>query len=168
MGRATFSQPVHDGNLLPTIYSPNKEFSRHYSMRSNAVTLARLMRITALLLIPVLLGNNLAYAAKKPIDAAQIKAKVEARGVGQGVRVTLADKTEQKGLIVSIGEQSFALKPRNAAQPVDVSYASVTAVHADKLSTGQKVAIIAVIAGAAIGITIAVLVHSFDKSFSKI
>jgi len=132
------------------------------------MTLSRLARITALLLIPVLLGNNFAYAAKKPVDPGQVKAKIENRGVGQGVRVTLADHTEQKGLITSIGDQGFSLKPKNSAQPVEVSYAQVTGVHRDKLSTGQKVGIGVCIAAVAIGIVAIVLVHSFDKSFSKI
>jgi hypothetical protein len=102
------------------------------------------------------------------MDVAQIKAKIEARGVGQGVRVNLVDKTEQKGLITSIGEQSFTLKPQKNAQTVDVSYAQVTGVHADKLSTGQKVAIVVGIAVAAVAVVAIVLIHSFDKSFSKI
>lgn len=132
------------------------------------MTLPRLLRITALLLITVLLGNDLAYAAKRSMDVAQIKAKIEARGVGQGVRVNLVDKTEQKGLITSIGEQSFTLKPQKNAQTVDVSYAQVTGVHPDKLSTGQKVAIVVGIAVAAVAVVAIVLIHSFDKSFSKI
>jgi hypothetical protein len=135
------------------------------------MTLSRLVRITALLLISVILGNNFAYAAKKPIDVAQVKAKVQARGVGQGVRVTLLDNTEEKGLITSIGDQSFAVKAKNRPQPVEVSYAQVTGVHRDKLSTGQKVGIgVAVGVGvAAVTITIVALVFrsNFDKGFSK-
>ena len=67
------------------------------------MTLSRLIRLTALLLIPALLSNTLAFAAKKPVDPAAVKAKIAARGVGQGVRVTLADNSEARGLIVSIG-----------------------------------------------------------------
>jgi hypothetical protein len=132
------------------------------------MTLSRLMRITALLLISVQLGNNLAYAASKPVDAAQIKAKIEARGVGQGVRVKLVDNSEQKGLITNIGEQSFTLKPKKSAQPVEVSYAQVTGVHPDKLSTGQKVVIAVGVAAVAIGIVAIVLVHELHASLSKI
>lgn len=132
------------------------------------MTLTRLARSTALVLIFAIVGNTLGFAASKPVDVAQVKAKVAARGVGQGVRVTLADKTEQKGMIVSIGDQSFVLQPKGASAQSEVQYAQVTGVHRDKLSTGQKVAIVAGIAGVAIGITAIVLVHDVHKSLSKI
>jgi hypothetical protein len=75
--------------------------------------LSRLARMTAILLIPALLSNNLAFAAKKPVDPVAMKAKVQARGVGQGVRVNMAGGTETKGVIVSIGAQSASwLSPR--------------------------------------------------------
>jgi hypothetical protein len=131
------------------------------------MTLSRIARFTAMLLIPALLSNNLAFAARKPVDPAAMKAKVQTRGVGQGVRVTLANDTEAKGLIVSIGEQSFALKSKGADQPRDIPYAQLTGVHNDKLGTKTKVIIIVAIVGAAIGITALVLVHLFNKSFPK-
>lgn len=126
------------------------------------------LRFTAILLIPALVNSSLVFAASKPIDPAAMKAKVQARGVGQGVRVTLADKTEAKGLIVSIGEKSFAVKPKGADQPREIEYAQITAVHNDKLSTGQKVTIVVVIVGVAIGIAAAILVHSVDNSLKNI
>jgi hypothetical protein len=110
-----------------------------------------------MLLIPALLSNTFAFAAKKPVDPAVMKAKVQARGVGQGVRVTMADKTETKGVIVSIGEQSFLVKPKGAAQPQEIRYAQVTGVHDDKMGTGTKVIIIGAIAGAVIGIAAAIV-----------
>jgi hypothetical protein len=122
---------------------------------------SRLMRFTAMLLIPLLVSNNLAFAAKKPADPAAMKAKVAARGVGQGVRVTLADNTEAKGLIVSIGEQSFTVKPKGADQPREIQYAQVTGVHNQKLSTGTKILIGVAILGAAVGITAAIFVHEW-------
>ena len=132
------------------------------------MTLSRLVRFTALLLIPAMLGNSLAFAVKKPVDPTAIKTKVEARGVGQGVRVTLSDKTEVKGLIVSIGEQSFAVKAKGSQQPEDIQFSQVTGVHNDKMSTGHKIVIVVAIVGVGIGITAAVLVSAFDRSFSKI
>jgi hypothetical protein len=128
------------------------------------MTLSHLARITAMLLIPALLSNSIALAAK-PVDPAVMKAKVQAHGVGQGVRVTLADKAEVKGLIVSISEQSFALKIKGADQPQEIQFAQVTGVHNDKMGTGTKVIIVVAIAGAAIGIIAAVAVHHFDTSF---
>jgi hypothetical protein len=128
------------------------------------MTLSRLVRLAAMLLIPALLSNNLAFAAKNPADPATMKAKLQARGVGNGVRVTLADNTEAKGLIVSLGDQSFAVKPKGAAQPQEIQYAQVTGVHNDKMGTGTKVVIVVVIAGATIGIIAAVAVHKFNNS----
>jgi hypothetical protein len=128
------------------------------------MTLSRLVRFTAMLLIPALLSNNLAFAAKNPVDPAAMKAKLQARGVGHGVRITLADNTEAKGLIVSLGDQSFAVKPKNAAQPQEIQYAQVTGVHNDKMGTGTKVVIVVVIAGVAVGIIAAVAVHKFNNS----
>jgi len=132
------------------------------------MTLSRLIRFTAMLLIPALLTNTLAFAAPKPVDPIVMKAKVQARGVGQGVRVTLADNTEVKGLIVSIGEQSFTVKPRKADQPQEIQYAQLTGVHKDKMSTGTKVIIVVAVAGAAIGITAAVLVHDVHNSLKNL
>lgn len=132
------------------------------------MTLSRLVRFTALLLIPAMLGNSLAFAVMKPVDPTAIKTKVEARGVGRGVRVTLSDKTEVKGLIVSIGEQSFAVKAKGSQQPEDIQFSQVTGVHNDKMSTGLKIVIVVAIVGVGIGITAAVLVSVVDRSFSKI
>jgi hypothetical protein len=118
-----------------------------------------------MILITALLSNNLAFAAKKPIDPAAMKTKLQERGVGNGVRVTLADNTEAKGLIVSLGDQSFAVKPKGAAQVQEIQYTQVTGVHNNKMGTGTKIAIVAIIAGATIGIIVAVAVHRFDNSF---
>lgn len=126
------------------------------------MNLSRLARLTAMLLIPALLSNNFAFAAKRPVDPAAIKAKVQARGVGQGVRVTMADKTETNGVIVSIGDQSFQVKPMGAAQPQEIQYVQVTGVHNSKMGTGTKVIIVVVIAGAAIGIVAAILAHDIN------
>jgi hypothetical protein len=124
-------------------------------------------RLLAMLLITALSGNGFAFAANKPVDPAAIKARVQARGVGQGVRVTMADNTEIKGVIASFGDQSFTVKPKGPAEPREIQYAQVTGVHNDKMGTGTKVIIIVAILGAAIGITAAILVHAFNKGFPK-
>jgi hypothetical protein len=96
-----------------------------------------------------MLGNSLAFALMRPVDPTAIKTKVEARGVGQGVRVTLSDKTEVKGLIVRIGEQSFAVKTTSAQQLQEIQFSQVTGVHNDKMSTEKKSAIVFAIVGVA-------------------
>jgi hypothetical protein len=132
------------------------------------MTLSRLARFTAMLMIPALLSNSLAFASSKPVDPTAMKAKVQARGVGQGVRVTLADKTETKGLIVSISEQSFAVKVKGADQPQEIQFAQVTGVHNDKMGTGTKVIIVVAFVGVAIGITAAVIDHEVNNSLKNL
>jgi hypothetical protein len=121
-----------------------------------------------MVLILALLGNSPVFAAGKPVDAAAMKAKVAAHGVGQGVRVTLSDNTEARGLIVSTGEESFALKPKGADQAREIQYTQITGVHNQKLSTRTKVIIIVAIFGAAVGITAAVLDAEFHNSLKNL
>jgi hypothetical protein len=132
------------------------------------MTLPRVIRHTAMVLILALLGNSPVFAAGEPVDAAAMKAKVAAHGVGQGVRVTLSDDTEARGLIVSIGEQSFALKPKGADQAREIQYTQITGVHNQKLSTRTKVIIVVAIFGAAVGITDAVLDAEFHNSLKNL
>ena len=122
---------------------------------------SRMIRVTALLLIPAVLSNSPAFAAKKPVDPAAMKAKIEMRGVGNGVKVTFADNTEVKGLIISIGDQSFSVKTRHADQPQEIQYAQLTGVYKDKASMGEKVGIVVAVAGVAIVITVLVFAHLF-------
>jgi hypothetical protein len=129
---------------------------------------SRLTRLTATLLIPALLSGSFAFAERKPVDPAAMKAKVQERGVGHGIRVTMADSTETKGVIVSIGEHSFTVKPKGAVQPQEIQYAQVTGVHNDKMGTGTKVIIIVAIGGAALGITAAILVSSLRSSLKSL
>jgi hypothetical protein len=105
------------------------------------MTLPRMLRLAATLLALALLSNSLAFAAKKPADSASIKAKIQAGGVGQGVRVTFADKTEAKGLIVAIGDQSFLLKAGKSADVRQIEFSQVAGVHRDHLIRGQRIAI---------------------------
>jgi hypothetical protein len=131
------------------------------------MTLSRLIRTTALLLVTVLLSDSFAFAAKKPVDPAVMKAKIEARGVGQGVRVTFADQNEVKGLIVAIDERTFTLRPRKSADVRQIEYAELTGVHHDHLTRGQKVGItVAVVAGVIVVVAVALTV-SFERSFKN-
>jgi hypothetical protein len=126
---------------------------------------SRPVRLAATLLIAALLSNNFAFAAKRPVDPAAIKAKVQARGVGRSVRVTMADGTEIKGVIVSIGDQSFLAKPKRAAQPQEIQYAQVIGVHNDTMGTGTQVTIVVVaIAGAVVGIVTAIVLHNHSHA----
>lgn len=117
------------------------------------MTFNRVAHFSALLLISAVLNNLPAHAAGNPPGAAAIKERIAAHGVGQGVEVTLASGTEAKGTIVSIGDQSFALRAKGADQPRSIEYAQVTDIHGDGFSTGTKV-------GLAVGILMVVLLVS--------
>jgi len=131
------------------------------------MTLSRLFRLAAMLLVPALLNNSFAFASKKPLDPSVMKAKIQTRGVGQGVRVTLADKTEAKGLIVAIGDQSFSLKPRKSSDVRQIEFAQITGVHNDHLSRGQKVGItVGIVAGAVVILAVAFTI-SFRNSLNR-
>jgi hypothetical protein len=114
------------------------------------------VRLTALLLIPALLSNNLAFAATKAADPAAMKAKLAARGTGANVRVTLTDNTAASGVIVNIGDQSFAVKVKGIDQPREIQYVQVTGVHGTGLSTAAKIGIGVVIGVAAVVIAVAI------------
>lgn len=60
-------------------------------------------------------------------------------------------------MIVSIGEQSFALRTKGVDLPREIQYAQVTGVHNNKLSTGAKVGITVGVVGVAILIVALVL-----------
>ena len=123
------------------------------------------IRFIAMVLISALLSNSLAFASKKPADPAVLKAKIQARGVGQGVRVTLTDATQVTGMIVSIGDQSFALTPnKKNSQPREIAYAQLTAVHKDKLSRGEKIAAVVIIVSATIAVLATVVTIKIDQA----
>jgi len=129
------------------------------------MNLSRWIRLTAMLLIPALVYTSLPAFAAKPADPAAMKAKVQARGVGQGVRITMADKTEVKGLIVSIGDASFAVKAKKDDQPQTIQFAQVTGVHSDKMGTGTTIIIVVAALGIVIGIVAVIFVHGFKSGF---
>jgi hypothetical protein len=131
--------------------------------------LSGLIRVTAMILISALLSNNLAFArAKKVADPAVLKAKIQARGVGQGVRVTLTDTTDVTGMIVSISDQSFTLRPKKKnSQPREIAYAQLTGVHKDRLTRGQKIATGVIIASAVIVVAAVYVTIQLDRPWKN-
>jgi hypothetical protein len=105
------------------------------------MTFNRVAQFAALFLIPAILSNSPAYAAKRPHDAAAVKEEIAARGVDEGVRVTLSDGTEAIGAIVSIADQGFTLRPKGADEPRSIDYAQITGVQGDGLSIGANLGI---------------------------
>jgi hypothetical protein len=116
------------------------------------MNLSRLMRFTALFLIPALLASTLAEAKRLPRPEA-MKAKIVARGEGAQVRVNLTDRTQLKGQIVNIGAESFTLSVKSAAEPRTIEYAQLAGVRKAKMSTESKVAVyVMVLAAAVVGL----------------
>ncbi len=115
----------------------------------------------------------MAYAAGKPLDSATVKEKIAERGVGQSVGVILADNAEINGIIVSIGDQSFALKSEGVDQPQSIQYAEVTRIqfteihrHKHGLSRGAKIGILAGLGGTALIVGFVLLVNAiFNKGY---
>lgn len=112
-----------------------------------------ILRLTAFILIPALLLSQTVYAAKRPLEPAQAKAKLTERGVGHGVRVVLADQSQVNGVISRLGDEDFVILPRNHAEAQTISYTQVAEVHRARFSRGQKVAIgTGIFVGAAVAI----------------
>jgi hypothetical protein len=130
---------------------------------------SRLARLCAFLLISAQLFAQLSVAEEKPVDAAAVKATVQARGVGRGLKIVELDKTQVTGVIVSIGEQSFVIEQKKGEPSAEIPYAQVKSIHdKGKLSTGAKIGIWVAV-GAAVVVVIAVLTfrHNFGSGFPK-
>jgi hypothetical protein len=115
--------------------------------------IARLFRPIALTLVVTVTTTSFAHAAKHvatPMDAATLHQKLTARGIGKSVRVTNVDGTETKGTLVSIGEDSFQVTPKNATQPISIPNAQVTKFANGDLSKGAKI-------GIGVGIAVGIL-----------
>ena len=87
----------------------------------------RVFRVVVLVVGLAVAGSGVALGAK-PVDAATVKQKVEERGVGKELKVSLGDGSTVSGEIVWIGEEKFQLKAKKEPQPVDVTYEQVTRV----------------------------------------
>ena len=87
----------------------------------------RVFRVVVLVVGLAVAGSGVALGAK-PVDAATVKQKVEERGVGKELKVSLGDGSTVSGEIVWIGEEKFQLKAKKEPEPVDVAYAQVIRV----------------------------------------
>ena len=103
-----------------------------------------------------MLNSSLGIAQSNPMKPGAAKTKLEERGVGRGIRVTLTDKTEVKGLIVSIGDDSCVLNTKGPDQPRTIAYASIASIHRDKMPTGEKVGISLGVVGVGIAVLVGV------------
>lgn len=93
---------------------------------------------------------------KEAALAAKVKAGVAKLGAGKdaAISVKLRNKTKLKGYVSRIEEESFVIADAKTGAETRVAYGDVTQAKGNNLSTG---AIIAIAAGAAVGITFLVI-----------
>ena len=110
------------------------------------MTVNRLTRIIALILVPFLIAPDAALA-KKPLTPEKAKEKITHRGVGHSVRLVLADNTTVRGMIAKIGTEDCEINVEGGGQMQPVAYSQMTEYHNGKLSKVAKIGI-----GIAIGV----------------
>jgi hypothetical protein len=111
----------------------------------------------ALFQVSVMPVFGIPQAEQEARQLAKVKADIAKRGVGEKakVRIKLQNKTELKGYISQVGEDSFALTDSKTGQKTTVAYLDIQDVKGAGLSKGAKIAIwvgIGVVATAAIGV----------------
>jgi len=85
---------------------------------------------------------------------AKIKLELQKRGIGERarVKVMIRDKTQVKGYVSQIGDDSFQVSDKKTGRVTTLAYQEVDRLQKQGLSTGAKVAIGAgVVAGVMIG-----------------
>lgn len=96
-------------------------------------------------------------------QAARVKTKVQKRGTNDWtrVKVTLRDKSELKGRITEIGEDSFSLTDQKTEQVTTISYADVKSIRTSGLSDRAKVTIgVVTIAVVVVGVVALAVAHT--------
>jgi hypothetical protein len=105
------------------------------------------LRVLALFLSVMLVGNSMAFAAGGPLDPVKLKQTLTDRGIGKSVKVKELSGTTISGIVTGIHDDSLDVTPSKTVQPVTIPYAQVASVHNSGMSTGAKVGI-----GIAIGV----------------
>jgi len=115
-------------------------------------------RFVVVLLIGTLLSNNFAYAAPKPLTAAETKLKLEKLGINHFVRVLEGNGIDVHGRILAVNDQSFQMQLWNQPQPTEIPYDQVTEVYNLGWTKG-KTAFLLVGIGAVVGMGVYGFVH---------
>jgi hypothetical protein len=126
----------------------------------------RLAAPVALFLIFALCGTNLAFARSKPLDAAEVHARVIKRGVNGFLVVKEDNGIQLAGKILSIDDRSFSLLLVSESQPTVISYADVTDIR-NGATTHAGIIVFALVAGTGVAAVIALAVH-FHNSQPKL
>lgn len=99
---------------------------------------------------------------RQTAQAVKVKAQVQKRGTHERsrVKVTLHDKSQQKGRISEIGEDSFSLTNDKTGQVSSISYVDVESVRGSGLSDRARFRLgVGVVAAVAITLVVVAAVH---------
>ncbi len=122
------------------------------------------MKRISILLVALLFVQNVALGAtptpgpqtaqissQQPAQAEKVKAEVHKRGISEKarVRVTLHNKSQQKGYISRFEDTSCSITDKKTRQKNSISYADVERIQGGGLSKGAEIGI-AVGAGVAV------------------
>lgn len=113
------------------------------------------LRWIVLALVCSPLTSSVLYAANVPLNSVEAKKMLQARGVGNMVKIKQIEGKEIRAKIISIGEESIVLQV--GSQPtIELPYDKITAVTRPGLPKGAKIAIWVVV-----GVWIASLYPAF-------
>lgn len=101
--------------------------------------MSRIARVVAILLIPVLVSPETAFA-RKPLTPEKAKEKITLRGVGHSVRLVLMDKSVVRGKIAKIGSEDVEIGLEGSGQIQPIAYSQVREYHDGRLSKTAKIA----------------------------
>lgn len=128
--------------------------------------------ISLFLCLLLLNAVNFGSVSANETEAARvekIKAGVSALGTGADakIKIKLTNNRKLKGYINRIEEDSFTIIEKSGAEKI-VSYADVSKIKGNNLSSGAKILIGVAIAAAIIGVVVAILVSRKDENQCRI
>jgi small nuclear ribonucleoprotein (snRNP)-like protein len=134
------------------------------------------MKGVCLLLVILLIFSDVTFADQAPpVDGTpqaqtqalaqveKVKERVQKRGVGETVRVTLVNESEVKGSISEVDEASFVVTDKNSGRTTTVPYAEVQKVQGPGLYKGAKIAITAAVVIGVLAIVAVIFIHKADE-----
>lgn len=134
------------------------------------------MKGVCLLMVILLIFSDFAFADQAPTvngtpqaqaqasaQVEKVKERVQKRGVGERVRVTLVNGSEVKGFISEVDEASFVVTDKKSGRTTAVSYAEVQKVRGPGLSKGAKIGITVAVVVGVLAIVVVIFIHKADE-----
>jgi hypothetical protein len=118
-----------------------------------------IVRAIASVLVLVLVGNSVAFAAFKAGDPVKLQQKLTTLGIGSKVRATELDGSSVTGKLAAVRDDGFDLSVKKGGPPLTLAYSQVARVD-HQLSTGASVGIVVVcVVGVVAVIAVVVGIH---------